>query len=152
MKRIIPLLLIAVCLMSLTACSKDEIVGHYNQVLQAIGDSALTDSGELQGRRSMGADSYSGSYEAEYVGFSGLEVLFGGTGLERCGGNVIRVSGSLAVEGGTLRLLLQSGAGEPVVICDAAGTYSATVELPPASNYIVVEASDFTGSLSLTAE
>ena len=42
MKRIVPLFLIVCCLLSITACSKDEIIGQYNQALQAIGDDALT--------------------------------------------------------------------------------------------------------------
>ena len=70
MKRIVPLFLIVCCLLSLTACSKDEIIGQYNQALQAIGDDALTGSGELQGRRRLGADSYVGTYEAQYEDFS----------------------------------------------------------------------------------
>ena len=152
MKRIVPLFLIVCCLLSLTACSKDEIIGHYNQALQAIGDDALTGSGELQGRRRQGADSYVGTYEAEYEDFSGREILFGGTALEREGGNEVSISCDIDGEDGELTLLLQTGAEEPVVLCGAGRSYSGTVELPPASNYIIVEAEGFTGSLNLTVE
>ena len=152
MKRILALLLALCCLASLQGCSKDEILGRYNSALRAAGEAVLTDSGALQGRRVMGEDSYVGSYEAEYEGFSGRELLFGGTGLEREGGNMIRVSGSLVVSGGTLRLLFKSGANEPAVLCDASGAFSTSVKLPSASNYILVEAEDFTGSLSLRVE
>ena len=136
----------------MTACSKSQVLEDFDNVLQAVGSAVLTDSGDLQGRRRFGADSYVGSYEAGYESFSGWEVLFGGTGLGRELGNEIRISGTLRTKGGTLRLMLQSGADEPVVLCDAAGPFSATVELPPASNYIFVTAEGFTGSLDLTIE
>ena len=35
MKKLIPLFLMLCCLVSVTACSKDEIVSNYNQALQA---------------------------------------------------------------------------------------------------------------------
>ena len=66
MRKIIPLFLIICCLISMTACSKDEIVEQYNQALQAVGDNGLTNNNDLQGRRNLGADSYVGTYEADY--------------------------------------------------------------------------------------
>ena len=124
MKKVISLFLIMCCLISMTACSKDKIVEQYNQALQAVGDNGLTNNNELQGKRNLGADSYVGTYEADYENFSGKETLFGGTALER----------------------------EPEVLCDTENSYSATLELPSASNYIIVEAENFTGSLDLTIE
>ena len=41
MKKLIPLFLMLCCLVSVTACSKDEIVSNYNQALQSIGDKGL---------------------------------------------------------------------------------------------------------------
>ena len=152
MKRILALLLALCCLASLQGCSKDEILGRYNSALRAAGEAVLTDSGALQGRRVMGEDSYVGSYEADYEGFSGRELLFGGTGLEREGGNTLEITGSLEAEGGSLRLLFKSGADEPIFLCGASGAFSTSVELPSASNYILVEAENFTGSLSLRVE
>ncbi len=152
MKRILALLLALCCLAPLQGCSKDEVLAWYNSALRAAGEAVLTDSGALQGRRVMGEDSYVGSYEADYEGFSGQELLFGGTGLEREGGNVLELTGSLEAEGGSLRLLFKSGADEPIVLCGASGAFSTSVELPSASNYILVEAENFTGSLSLRVE
>ena len=48
MKKLIPLFLMLCCLVSVTACSKDEIVSNYNQALQSIGDKGLTDDKDLQ--------------------------------------------------------------------------------------------------------
>ena len=71
MKKLIPLFLMLCCLVSVTACSKDEIVSNYNQALQSIGDKGLTDDKDLQGKREFGIDSYVGSYTADYDNFSG---------------------------------------------------------------------------------
>ncbi len=77
MKKLIPLFLMLCCLVSVTACSKDEIVSNYNQALQSIGDKGLTDDKDLQGKREFGIDSYVGNYTADYDDFSGNEIIFG---------------------------------------------------------------------------
>ena len=96
--------------------------------------------------------SYVGTYEADYENFSGKETLFGGTALERDDGNKIKISCKIDTASGALKLILQTGANEPEVLCDTESSYSATIELPSASNYIIVEAENFTGSLDLTIE
>ena len=96
MKKLIPLFLMLCCLVSVTACSKDEIVSNYNQALQSIGDKGLTDDKDLQGKREFGIDSYVGSYTADYDNFSGNEIIFGGTALERDNGNKIEISCDIA--------------------------------------------------------
>ena len=136
----------------MTACSKDEIVEQYNQALQAVGDNGLTNNNDLQGRRNLGADSYVGTYEADYENFSGEEVLFGGTALERDDGNEIKISCNMDKTSGTLKLILQTGTNDPEVLCDTETSYSETIDLPSASNYIIVEAENFTGSLDLIIE
>ena len=116
MKKIIFLFLIMCCFISMTACSKDEIIEQYIQALQALPDTGLTDKKELQGKRSPGTDSYVGTYEANYEDFSGEEVLFGGTALERDGGNEIEISCHMDTESGTfgeiLSMQVDFGGGE----------------------------------------
>ena len=152
MKKVISLFLIMCCLIFMTACSKDKMVEQYNQALQVVGDNGLTNNNELQGKRNLGADSYVGTYEADYENFSGKETLFGGTALERDDGNKIEISCKIDTASGALKLILQTGADDPEVLCDTENSYSATLELPSASNYIIVEAEKFTGSLDLTIE
>lgn len=152
MKKIISVFLIICCLISMTACSKDEIVEQYNQILQSVGDNGLTKNSDLQGKRSLGTDSYVGTYKAEYDSFSGKEILFGGTALERDNGNKIEISCNMNITSGTLKIMLQKGTNEPEVLCDTESSYSETLELPSASNYIIVEAENFTGALDLAIE
>ena len=56
------------------------------------------------------------------------------------------------ITSGTLKIMLQTGASEPEVLCNTETSYSKTLELPSASNYIIVEAENFTGSINLTIE
>ena len=118
MKKLIPLFLMLCCLVSVTACSKDEIVSNYNQALQSIGDKGLTDDKDLQGKREFGIDSYVGNYTADYDDFSGNEIIFGGTALERDNGNKIEISCDIAAQTGNLKLILQTGTDEPKILCD----------------------------------
>ena len=50
MKKIIFLFLIMCCFISMTACSKDEIIEQYNQALQALPHTGLTNNKELTKR------------------------------------------------------------------------------------------------------
>ena len=133
----------------LTACSKNEILDHYNQTLQNIGDNSLTKENQLLGQRNFGEDCYVGSYTADYEDFSGTEILFGGTGLERTAGNKLTISGKLKITSGTAMLVFQSGVDDPVILTDSTEDFSETIELPSASNYILVEGSNFSGAIDL---
>ena len=152
MKKFLALCLVLCCLFSMSACSKDEIVERYNEALQAVGDNNLTSDRKLQGEREFGEDSYVGTYQSEYDDFSGKEIIFGGTSLERDSGNEVNISCNLNIEDGSIQLLLQTGDNDPQVLCDSIGEYSETIELPSASNYFIVQAENFTGSIKLTIE
>lgn len=152
MRKFIILCLTLCCLFSMSACSKDEIVEQYNDALQAVGDNILTSDKKLQGDRELGKDSYVGTYQADYDNFTGKEIVFGGTSLERDSGNEITVSCDLSIDAGTIQLLFQSGDSDPEVLCESSGSYSETIELPAASNYIIVRGENFTGSINLTVE
>ncbi len=150
MKKIVYFFLIICCFAFIfTACTKDEIPDHYNQALQEAGDESLTRDKELQGQRSFGEDSYVGSYSAEYEEFTGTETLFGGTALEREGGNEIKITCELKITSGTARLGLQSGTGRPQTMTESTGNYSETIKLPSASSYIILDGDGFTGSIEL---
>ena len=98
-RRMITIILISGCMMFLaTGCSKAQIIKQYDNVLQSIGEKSITKNRKLQGERKLGEDSYVGSYKAEYESFSGEEIVFGGTGLSRDAGNIIKVSCKIEAE------------------------------------------------------
>lgn len=64
-------LILTICclLLCLSACTKDEMIEQYNNILQTIGDISLSKDKELQGNRNFGQDNYVGTYDAEYSHF-----------------------------------------------------------------------------------
>ena len=68
---------------------KDAILDAYSSLVDTVGSWALTLEGSLQGERVPGEDDYTGTYAADYEDFSGTELLFGGTTLDREAGDTV---------------------------------------------------------------
>lgn len=152
MRKTIWLSLVLCCVLSLTACSKDEIIDDFNHVLESIGNDNLTGNKKLQGNREFGENSYVGTYKADYDNFTGKEILFGGTSLDRDDGNEIHISCDLDIGSGTAKVILQTGNDESKILCETSQRYSEVIELSAASNYIIIQAENFMGSCELTVE
>lgn len=131
---------------------KDALVGAYGSLMDAAGSWALTPDRSLQGERVRGEDDYTGTYEAGYEGFSGTELLFGGTTLDRATGDTVEVTCSLAVEEGEAAIFLCSGSEEPVLLLSESGDYSGTIEVGSGSVYLGVWGEGVTGSVSIQIE
>lgn len=131
---------------------KDALVGAYGSLMDAAGSWALTPDRSLQGERVRGEDDYTGTYEAGYEGFSGTELLFGGTTLDRATGNTVEISCALDIEEGEAAVFLCSGSEEPVILLSESGDYSGTIEVGGGSVYLGVWAVGVTGSVSIQIE
>lgn len=138
--------------LSLTGCSKDEILDQYNNVVQLAGNATLTGNLSLKGKRTYGDDHYTGTYVADYKDFSKTEYLFGGTSIERENGKDISVSCDLEITEGTAQVFWISGSDDPVILLEATGSYSETITLPEGGNYIGVTGNNFTGHLEVNIE
>ena len=138
--------------LSLTGCSKDEILDQYNNVVQLAGNATLTRDLSLKGKRMYGDDHYTGTYVADYKDFSKTEYLFGGTSIERENGKDISVSCDLEITEGTAQVFWVSGSDDPVILLEATGSYSETITLPEGGNYIGVIGNNFTGHLEMNIE
>lgn len=153
MKKIIFVLMIVLGgNLLLSGCSKDEILDHYNTVIQFAGTVELTDRLALKGTKEKGIDDYTGTYEAEYKDFSDTEYLFGGTSIKREAGKEISVTCTLKVTDGSAKVFWVSGDDEPVVLIETTGTYSDTITLPEGGNYIGIEGDGFTGNVEMSVE
>ena len=128
---------------------KDSILDAYNSLVDTAGSWALTPDRSLQGERVRGEDGYTGTYEAGYEDFSGTELLFGGTTLDREAGNTVDLSCSLDIEEGEATVFLCSGAEDPVILLSGSGDYSSTIEVGGGSTYIGVWGEGATGSVSI---
>ena len=135
--------------LSLTGCSKDEILDQYNNVVQLAGNATLTRDLSLKGKRMYGDDHYTGTYVADYKDFSKTEYLFGGTSIERENGKDISVSCDLEITEGTAQVFWISGSDDPVILLEATDSYSETITLPEGGNYIGVTGNNFTGHVEL---
>ena len=136
----------------LSGCSKDEILNHYNNIVQSAGSIELTGKSSLQGEKEKGIDDYTGSYTANYEDFSDTEYLFGGTSIKREAGKELSIDCTLEITEGTAKVFWISGADEAVTLFETTGTYSDTITLPEGGNYIGIECENFTGSIELNME
>ena len=144
------LFLFGVC--TLSGCTKDEILNHYNNIVQSAGSAELTGNLSLQGEKEKGIDDYTGSYQADYKDFSDTEYLFGGTSIKREAGKEISITCNLEVDEGTAKVFWSSGAEEPVTLIETTGEYQDTITLPDGGNYIGIECENFTGNIKLEIE
>ena len=151
-KIVLALTFVLVGSFMLAGCSKDEILNHYNNIVQSAGSIELTGKSSLQGEKEKGIDDYTGTYMADYANFSGTEYLFGGTSIKREAGKELSIDCALEVTEGTAKVFWISGADEVVTLLETTGTYSDTITLPDGGNYIGIECESVTGSIELNIE
>ncbi len=147
MKRILAMLM--ALLLALTGCTKEETLAVYNKLVEALGWLSLTSDAALVGECVRGADGYTGAYHAEYEGFSGAEMLFGGTSIES---RKLTVRCALAVESGEAKVFCLNGSGAPKLLLGSDGSYEGELTLPGGSSCIGVYCEDFAGKLDLAVE
>ena len=123
----------------LSDCSKDEILDHYNNIVQSAGAIELTGKSSLEGTKEKGIDDYTGTYTADYEDFSDTEYLLGGTSIKREAGKELSIDCTLEVTEGTAKVFWISGSDEAVTLIETNGTYSDTITLPDGGNYIGIE-------------
>ena len=128
---------------------KDALVDAYGSLVDTAGSWALMPDRSLQGERVPGEDDYTGTYAADYDDFSGTELLFGGTTLDREAGNTVELSCSLDIETGEAAVFLCSGGEDPVVLLSESGDYASTIEVGGRSTYIGVWGEEANGSVSI---
>ena len=103
----------------LSGCSKDEILDHYNNIVQSAGAIELTGKSSLEGTKEKGIDDYTGTYTADYEDFSDTEYLFGGTSIKREAGKELSIDCTLEVTEGTAKVFWISGSDEAVTLIEA---------------------------------
>lgn len=146
------ILLFALCvsiLATMSGCDKDQALEDYKKVIENTGNMNLTKDKDLHGQREFGADRYVGNYEGTYQNFSGEEILFGGTTVDRETGNTIHVKCDVDIIEGSAEIILQSGNEEPEILVLDKGQYEKEIELPDGSNYISVKGNGFNGSVKI---
>ena len=103
----------------ISGCSKDEILNHYNNIVQSAGTIELTGKLSLEGTKEKGIDDYTGTYTADYENFSDTAYLFGGTSIKREAGKELSIDCTLEVTEGTAKVFWISGSDEAVTLIEA---------------------------------
>lgn len=124
----------------------------FGELVGDAGNAALTPQSKLQGHKENGVDDYTGAYEATYSEFTGTEILFGGTTLEREAGSTIHITCSLSLESGEAAVFLRSGADDPIILLSESGEYDGTIEVDGTSTYIGVWGDQADGTVSIEIE
>lgn len=158
-KAALSLMLVLCLIFCIAGCSshhgeenwKDNLIDGFNNWMQSFSKHALTKEKDLQGKKEKGDDAYTGTYTAAYHGFSGKELIFGGTALERENGNHLKVTYTLAIKEGTAELYWMAGNDEYTIANDSTeDTKEYTIS--SGDNYIVLKGDNFSGSLKLIVE
>lgn len=140
-------ILVLICLTLCSACSKDTVLDIYKDVNERLGDIVLTNKSKLKGIREYGSDHYTGSYKVTYDNFSGKEVIFGGTTIER-DENVIHIKMVIEESKGNLQVIMKLKEKEEVLANDD-GTYEFTFDVKDGSNYLKIVTKDYSGKLNI---
>lgn len=128
---------------------KEVILEAFNAVTDEIGKTALTKDNILEGTRKFDTDTYTGEYIADYKDFSGVEILFGGTSLERQEGEVIQLNCTMECKSGEAIIFIRKGNQDPIVCIDTNGEYSNKWNITGNSVYIGVWGNKFTGHVTI---
>lgn len=127
----------------------DAFLEEANEWSESAATFSITDDTDLVGNREKGVDNYVGTYEADYSEFDGKEYIFGGISLKRQDEGDLCVVYSLTIQSGEARLYRMDGCDE-IILADTSGegTYEFTIHA--GKNFIVLDGTQFTGSLTLT--
>lgn len=127
----------------------DAFLEEANEWSESFATHSITSDDDLTGNREKGIDDYVGTYEADYSEFDGKEYIFGGTLLKRQDGSDLCAVYSLTIQSGEARLYHMDGCDE-IILADITqeGTYEFTIHA--GKNFIVLDGTQFTGSLTLT--
>ena len=127
----------------------DAFLEEANGWSESFATHSITSDDDLTGNREKGIDDYVGTYEADYSEFDGKEYIFGGTSLKRQDGSDLCAVYSLTIQSGEARLYHMDGCDE-IILADITeeGTYEFTIHA--GKNFIVLDGTQFTGSLTLT--
>ena len=133
-----------------SGCTKDEVLDFYERTSEQFGDLVLTIKSKLKGNRDFGEDHYTGTYEVVYKNFTGEEVVFGGTTIDREEENIhikLEISDSI----GDLKIIFKLKEKEEVLAMKD-GTYEYDFNVKDGSNYLIIKGNNYSGKVNIKIE
>lgn len=151
MKRILLIALLLLTVLSLTACdwadsTPEGMHGFLDDVAGFFGSSQITDDDELIGKRKVADDAYTGSYTAECNGSTGRDVVFGGGSILN---KTLAIEGQIMAESGSAVVRIRMNDEVVELEPDSDGRFDTELSILSGGNYIMINYSDFAGSVEL---
>ncbi len=141
------LVIICFALMFCAGCSKDSILGFYKGINETLGDTVLTNKNKLKGTREFSSDHYTGTYSVTYNNFTGEEVIFGGTTIER-DENDIHIKLNIEDSKGDIKVIMKLKENEEILATED-GNYQFDFNVKDGSNYLIIRAEKYSGKVDI---
>ena len=154
MKKLIAFALLLCVALSFTGCqfnyeNPSEVLEKLEGWAENLGQSQITEDGDLIGERILSEDSYVGRYCADGEDETGKDVVFGGASIEK---RQLRVYGTITTESGKATIRIRQNWDVTELETDEDGNFETNLSLDNGGNYIMVNYEDFTGSIELYSE
>lgn len=154
MKYLITMSLLVCVLFCLTGCrlnymEPEEVATYLDGIVGKIGDSQITEDDDLIGQRDLSDDAYCGNYIADCNNQTGRDVIFGGASTHE---RVLLCYGSVQADAGTVELRIRLNDEVTILQTDEAGNFETELHLKSGGNYIIIDYSDFSGSIEMCCE
>ena len=133
-----------------SGCTKDEVLDFYERTSEQFGDLVLTIKSKLKGDRDFGEDHYTGTYEVVYKNFTGEEVVFGGTTIDREEEN-IHIKLEISESKGDLKIIFKLKEKEEVLAMKD-GNYEYDFNVKDGSNYLIIKGNNYSGKVNIKIE
>ena len=151
MKHLAGVVLFACMMLCLSGCrlyymEPSEMDAYLDGVAGKIGDSQITEDDDLIGQRDIGSDAYCGNYVADCNNQTGRDVVFGGASTHE---RVLLCHGSVRADTGTAEIRIRLNDEVIILQTDEAGNYETELHLKSGGNYIMIDYSDFSGSIEM---
>ena len=151
MKRILLIILLLLATLSLTACdwadsTPEGMHGFLDDIAGFFGGSQITDDDELIGTRKLADDAYTGIYTSDCAGNTGRDVIFGGGSILN---KSLSIEGQINVESGSAIVRIRTNDEVIELEPDSDGHFDTELNILSGGNYIMINYSDFAGSVEL---
>ena len=151
MKKILLVLLLVLTVLSLTACdwadsTPEGMYGFLDDIAGFFGSSQITDDDELIGTRKLTDDAYTGAYTSDCAGITGRDVIFGGGTILN---KPLSIKGQISTESGSAVIRIRMNDEIIELEPDSDGCFDTELNIHSGGNYIMVNYSDFSGSVEL---
>ena len=150
MKRLIISILCIVMVLSFAGCSgnwKDNAVDGWDKLTNSLSKSQITKDDDLIGERTLSDDDYyTGSYTAECSNADGRDVIFGGASVYE---KKLKVTAKVETTSGKATFRIRLGSEVEEHTADEEGNLELDLELESGNIYIMIDYSDFSGSVEL---